>query len=302
MKIGIIGGGAVGLLFASYLGRKHSVICQTKTVAQANLLKERPIELILKNDYIKTGVESCQDLSKESKLDLVVVAVKQYHLKSIKNTLLQISKNTPLLFLQNGLAHLTFIETLPHHHIFVGTVEHGAVKLGDITVRHNGVGSTNVAVVRGDEQKLNYLFEDRIPLFSFQLKMDYKTMLLKKLFVNVLINPLTAITNVKNGRIIENPFLQGVQVQLFDELMYLFPEMKGEIELQDIKSVCLNTSDNHSSMLKDFETKKTSELETIVGVLISKAQKEKKQIPSIHLLYQLLKGIEWEYSGVNNKL
>jgi 2-dehydropantoate 2-reductase len=302
MKIGIIGGGAIGLLFASYLGRNHNVVCQTKTAAQANLLKERPIELILKKDCIKTEVESCQDLSKESNVDLVVVAVKQYHLNSIKNTLLQISQNTPLLFLQNGLAHLTFIETLPHRHIFVGTVEHGAVKSGNISVSHNGIGSTSVAVVKGNEQKLDYLFKDPIPLFPFRLEMDYKIMLLKKLFVNVLVNPLTAITSVKNGRIIENPFFQEIQIQLFEELMYLFPEMNGEIELHDVKSVCLNTSENHSSMLKDFEAKRTSELETIVGVLISKAQREDKKIPSIHLLYQLLKGKEWEHSEVNGKL
>ncbi|MFD2682931.1 2-dehydropantoate 2-reductase [Bacillus seohaeanensis] len=302
MKIGIIGGGAIGLLFASYLGRNHNVVCQTKTAEQANLLKERPIELIVKKDCVKTEVEGCQDLSKARNVDLVIVAVKQYHLNSIKNTLLQISQNTPLLFLQNGLAHLTFIEALPHRHIFVGTVEHGAVKSGNISVSHNGIGSTSVAVVKGNEQKLDYLFKDSIPLFPFRLEVEYKTMILKKLFVNVLINPLTAITNVKNGRIIENPFFQEVQIQLFEELMYLFPEMNGKIEIDDVKSVCQNTSDNYSSMFKDFEAERTSELETIVGVLISKAQKEDKRIPSIHLLYQLLKGKEWEYLGLNGEL
>ena len=46
--------------------------------------------------------------------------------------LLQTDKNTILIFLQNGIGHLSQIEKLPHKHILVGVVEHGAMKEGMI--------------------------------------------------------------------------------------------------------------------------------------------------------------------------
>ena len=47
MRIGIIGGGAIGLLFANYLSEKHDVTIYTRTQEQAELLNRDGLNFIV---------------------------------------------------------------------------------------------------------------------------------------------------------------------------------------------------------------------------------------------------------------
>ena len=59
MRIGIIGGGAIGLLFASRLSEKHSVTLYTHTADQASIIKRDGIRLIADGESrLLTGIIS----------------------------------------------------------------------------------------------------------------------------------------------------------------------------------------------------------------------------------------------------
>ena len=47
---------------------------------------------------------------------------------------------------------------------------------------------------------------------------DYENMLLKKLVVNAVINPLTAILGIKNGELIENKHYFELVKMIFSEI------------------------------------------------------------------------------------
>jgi len=297
MKIGIIGGGAVGLLFAGYLGQKFGVTLIVRRETQVQSLLMNGITVHKGGSSFTTRVHS--DLLTEVPMtfDFVIVAVKEYDLKPLEKVLELMDKNQPLLFLQNGIGHLEWVESLPHHNLLAGSVEHGALKENDHVLHHLGVGKTNLALIKGEWGAVEELVSQSIPSFPFLLKQDFEEMLLTKLFVNVLINPLTALTRVRNGKLVENPHLHQLQRDLFQELLLLYPHMERIVSFEGVVEICKNTYANRSSMLKDIESERKTEIESILGVLLEKAQKEHHFVPIMNVVYRLVKGIEREGLG-----
>ncbi|WP_347318195.1 2-dehydropantoate 2-reductase [Rossellomorea sp. RS05] len=288
MDIGIIGAGAVGLLFAGYLGKRHDVTVYARRNEQREHLETSGVTVWRegRKEQTDVGVKSLSSL--DSQHDLVILAVKGYDL--IESLFITVPTETPLLFLQNGIGHLDFLKTLPHDTVMAASVEHGALKENDYTVLHKGVGVTKIALVRGVRGPLQCLMKDGDEAFPFEEEEDYETMLLRKLFINAAINPLTAITGCVNGEMRSNPHYNALIREVYEELLHLYPHMEAVISLEDIESICLNTAQNRSSMLMDMENGRKTEVESILGEIIRKASP--LDIPVIHTLYLLVKGKE----------
>ncbi|KPL61227.1 2-dehydropantoate 2-reductase [Rossellomorea vietnamensis] len=297
MKIGIVGGGAVGLLFAGYLGRLFDVTLIVRRESQVRSLLENGVTILKKGSAITTKVGAVQEFEVQKELDLVIVAVKEYDLPFLRKELVELGPQLPLMFIQNGIGHVEWVKALPHHHLIAGSVEHGAMKENDVTVHHLGEAGTNIALIRGNWRVIEELVSKSPASFPFSIQHDFEKMLLSKLFVNVLINPLTALTGVTNGKLVDNPYFQGLQKDLFNEMLLLFPQMEEDISYEKVVEICRNTYQNRSSMLKDIESQRRTEIESIMGVLLQKAQKEHHFVPIMNLLYPLVKGIEREGLG-----
>ncbi|CAN7441122.1 2-dehydropantoate 2-reductase [Rossellomorea sp. LjRoot5] len=297
MKIGIIGGGAVGLLFAGYLGRLFDVTLIVRRESQARSLLENGVTIHKNGSAITTKVGAVQEIEVQKELDLVIVAVKEYDLPFLRKELVGLGSHLPLMFVQNGVGHVEWVKALPHYHLIAGSVEHGAMKENDVTIHHLGEAVTNIALIRGNWRAIEELVSKSTASFPFSIQHDFERMLLTKLFVNVSINPLTALTGVTNGKLVDNPYFHGLQKELFNEMLLLFPQMEGDISFEKVVDICRNTYQNRSSMLKDIESQRRTEIESIIGVLLEKAQKEHHFVPIMNLLYQLVKGIEREGLG-----
>ncbi|WP_179884818.1 2-dehydropantoate 2-reductase [Bacillus sp. AFS015802] len=297
MKIGIFGGGAVGLLFAGNLGRVYDVTLIVRRESQVRSLMRNGITIHKKGSTTTTKVRAVQSIAAHEKLDLAIVAVKEYDLSSLEDALVKIGSDVPLLFVQNGIGHVEWVKSLPHHDLIAGSVEHGALKENDVTIHHLGEAGTNIALIRGKWGVVEEVVTKCIDSFPFIIQDDFEKMLLNKLFVNVSINPLTALTGVTNGKLTENPHFHLLQRELFSELLLLFPHMEGTISFDRVVDICRNTYQNRSSMLKDIESHRRTEIESILGVLLEKAQKENHFVPIMNVLYRLVKGIEREGLG-----
>ncbi|MCA1062270.1 2-dehydropantoate 2-reductase [Rossellomorea sp. AcN35-11] len=297
MKIGIVGGGAIGLLFAGWLGQTFDVTLWVRRKSQVENLSLKGVTIHRGNSSFTTKIHSELVMESPLECDLMIVAVKEYDLKPLESMLELLDPQIPLIFLQNGIGHLEWCRSLPHHNVFAGSVEHGALKENDHTLHHIGEGKTNLAIIKGEWGLVETLFSLSIPAFPFSFKQDFEEMLLTKLFANVLINPLTAIARVPNGRLVENPHFHQIQRELFQELLLLFPRMKGVISFEGVERICMNTYQNRSSMLKDVESGKKTELESILGILLAKADKDHHFVPIMKVIYRLVKGIEREGMG-----
>lgn len=290
MEIVVIGAGSVGMLIASFLSEYNDrVTLITRTEEQARNLKQNG--LLRKNiDGTTTvsRVDACTDLSSLSTDALVIVAVKYGHLVQVYETLQNLDPAIPLLFLQNGLAHLEEAKSLPQLSIAFGSCQFGAERENDITIHHRGLGVMKIAVEKGNVHPFTLLLESPDPVFQVQFVESAEEMLFEKAILNCLINPLTAILNVTNGMLIDDPNCHKLLQNIYNEVMAAFPEEMSRITFSDVENLCRRTAPNTSSMLGDILKSCPTEIETIVGEVIKRAAKAGRNLPILETLYLLV--------------
>jgi 2-dehydropantoate 2-reductase len=79
---------------------------------------------------------------------------------------------------------------------------------------------------------------------------------------------------------------------VFEEIIYILDIKDSKFHFERVISVCKNTAINRSSMLTDIETMRKTEVESIVGFLLQKANGQQKKVPLLTSLYYLIKGKE----------
>lgn len=296
MNIGIIGAGSIGLLFAAYLNNTFNITIYSKTTEQANLLNQRGLSLQKRGIEVNVKVKAVPISEWTGKDDLTIVAVKQYQMDSVITKLNNLPvKPKQLLFLQNGMGHVKLLENVEADHIFLASVEHGALKLDATTVRHNGEGVIYAAVYKGDQEKLQVFSQAAPAEFPIFIKDHYNEMLVNKLIANAVINPLTAILQVENGELIDNSYYFTVLKKLFVEISFVLNLDDPDRHLKNIINICKNTATNRSSMLKDLDAKQVTEVDAILGFVIEEAKKQGKDAPLIESYYNMSKGKEREW-------
>ncbi|WP_421052546.1 ketopantoate reductase family protein [Lysinibacillus capsici] len=291
MKVAIIGAGAVGQLTASFLAESGVPVTlvarRQEQVIELNAKKLTRINV----DGTKTvqRIVATTDLANLPKQDLLVIAVKYGHLQKLYNQLALFSSEMPLLFMQNGLAHFEEALLLPQKNIAFGSVTFGAQLLDYSTVQHRGVGLFKIAIERGEHQAFQQLLQLQRSLFPIELASNAEQMLFAKAVLNSLINPLTAVLQVKNGELVTNQQAFLLLENIYRELTEAF---EHTISFSDVIDLCRKTANNTSSMLADRLQGRKSEIETIVGVILNKALANGHNLPTLRTLYHQVLAIE----------
>ncbi|MBT2687926.1 2-dehydropantoate 2-reductase [Bacillus sp. ISL-47] len=294
MRIAIIGGGAIGLLFAHYLNEHHNVHVYVRNKIQADRLRSQGLICERDGKRFNHTIQASLFTEWKGEEDLTIVAVKQYSVPEVVCSMKKMSQGRHLsyLFLQNGMGHLKWIQNLQADHLFVGSVEHGALKDETGTVLHTGIGVTKLAAIKGDLTFLKGISESASNHFPFVFNQDYIGVLIEKLIVNSVINPLTALLSVRNGELLENPYYYRLFLKLFDEVSTVLDVSDKVGALNHVKKVCRDTAKNRSSMLKDIEEGRQTEIDAILGYILEEAERKKMEAPFSESLYCLVKGKE----------
>lgn len=295
MKVAIIGGGAIGMLVSAYLNKAsiHPVI-YTRRSEQAQALNEKGLELI---KYGATTTCQVKAIPFSDGLmehpDVIFVTVKQYDLDPVLDYLNKNKLQIPVVFLQNGMSHTLVLSNLYSESIYLGIVEHGVLKQSDNSIIHTGEGRIKIAQYSGCQGKVEDL-SDQLNSIGFPIMMttDWYETLARKLVVNAVINPLTALYGVRNGSLLENNFYFINMRLIFLEVVQALALPEIDSLWEDVISICRNTGNNYSSMYKDVENGRKTEIQSILGYLIEEGEKRMVQLPMVKFLYNSIKGME----------
>ncbi|WP_100373304.1 2-dehydropantoate 2-reductase [Bacillus sp. FJAT-45037] len=299
MNVHIIGAGAIGLLVAYYMRKSNQeVTLVTRTQEQANQIKKDGIVLESKRhlrDYVACHAITFDELPSE-KTEVLCVTVKSYQLEPILDF---IQKEDliyeAIMFLSNGMGHVPLIEKFQSKaEVCVGVVEHGAKRQNANTVYHTGVGRirwANVTNAKGVFLHLSRNIHDScFPLTRHDKWLD---MLEEKLIVNVCINPLTALLDTENGVLIVNSHYRLLMKQVFSEVIGILERKKDQEYLWSLVcAICNKTSRNQSSMLVDIKQNRQTEIDSMTGYLIKRAEAVGSQVPTVQFLHEAIKGKE----------
>ncbi|QHZ46696.1 2-dehydropantoate 2-reductase [Bacillus sp. NSP9.1] len=291
MRIGVVGGGSIGLLFTYYFSFRHQVTVITRRREQAEAIQEKGIRLVEDGNEQTAEVMGKAELG--SGYDLLFVAVKEHQLAAV---LPELEKAAPLdiVFLQNGMAHIPVLENWrTTHRIYVGAVEHGAVRVDDRSFRHTGKGAVKWSAFRSfSADRLKKELASVHEAFPFTWCDDWHQMLAGKLIVNACINPLTALLRVKNGRLIEAPMYLSFMKLVFEEASRILAIDDPETAWENVLSVCRKTGMNTSSMLADVLNRRRTEADAIMGYLLKRAKETGRDAPHLTFLYDSIKAAE----------
>lgn len=291
MRIEIIGAGAVGLLVASYFAElKMDVRIVGKP---GEKIEHSDLQITRTNtDHSISSIQMKKIPAVTKEADLIIVAVKYGQLHEVYASIEHVAYSIPVIFLQNGLAHYEEALALNLQHIAFCSVQFGAQKLSSYHVAHKGYGVMKVAVAKGNCEKFRFLknlTSEQLPIVS---EKDAERMLMEKALLNCLINPLTAILQIQNGQLITNNDAFRLLKDLYKELIDTFPQYEDFVQFEHVVTLCENTAKNTSSMLADRLANRKTEIDTIAGAILKKAERNQKRLPILQTLYLLVKAFE----------
>lgn len=292
MKIGIIGGGAIGLLLAAYLSDEHKVTVYTRRSIQAQRLMREGLRFVKRGETKRISLQAMPFTNAHIHDDLVFVTVKQYDIAAIIHRQNQFDHVETVVFLQNGMGHVKWLSSFTKQNVIVGTVEHGALKHDDHTVEHTGIGKIVLASFHGTFGQAAMLVKKNIPNFPFEIASDWESVLVKKLTVNAVINPLTALLRVKNGELLKVKPYYEMMTLLFSELKQVLPIEDEQAAWNHIVNVCEKTADNYSSMFMDISQRRKTEIDAILGYVLEKGKELGVALPISRFLFAAIKGME----------
>jgi len=299
LKVAVIGSGSIGSLFGGYLaeggvdvtlvGKKHSVDAIKKYGLQ--------IKGVRGNHYVK--VKITDKPSEVGVVDLVMIAVKAYDTEqAVKDATPLISKNTWVMCLQNGLGNEEIVARIVgKERVIRGVTTNGAIleKPGEII--HTGAGETIIGRFYEPNTPEVYniarmISESGLPTSVTE---NISEVVWGKTLVNVGINPLGALTGLRNGELLEIPEIVASMKELVLEGMKVAEKLGVKIMFDPVEKtfeVARETAQNKNSMLQDIERGKRTEIDFLNGAISRLGKDHSVPTPMNELITALVKGLE----------
>ncbi|WP_027088335.1 ketopantoate reductase family protein [Cohnella panacarvi] len=280
----IVGGGSLGLLLAGKLAAAGSeVTVVTRSSEQARKLSEDGITI----EDVATGAPNVTAKVRAASWEgapvadgLTILTVKQTALtpEFVVRLAAIVPSGGEVALFQNGIGHAEKLRAaLPDRKIMLAVTTEGAKRDGPTTVRHTGRGDTRIGESGLLERSLVQAG------FSVILSNKLESDVMRKLLVNAVINPLTALLRIRNGQLPTSRERLELMRSLFDETFEIvqargFAEER-ETMWQAVLAVCENTKHNESSMLQDVAAGRETEIEAINGSVCRLAAEQGRKVP-----------------------
>ena len=294
MKVVIAGAGSVGLLIGSYLVESGlQVVFLVRREEQATLIRKQGIRRLNGDGSEATfKADAYTDIERLPDEAPWIVATKYSGVSPIVESMLERNLRNAVMFVQNGYGHFDYVNRTTLPNVFFATVEHGAGRLDDRTVSHNGIGVMRIAPYRGDEASFDFMNTVDSTTFPVAFANDAHQIVLRKVLINCMINPLTAILQLKNGDLVANSYAKELFDELFNEVISAFPDMQNDLTKAAVEDVCVRTAKNRSSMLTDRMNGNPMEIETVVTAVIQMGERSGASMVLLRTLEKMLFAID----------
>ena len=301
MKIGIIGIGSIGGLIAGLIASKdeHELILYTNSnIQKLELISngltinipERNKKIIIDQEKFTINSNDDEINSKwEKSCDLILICTKSFStLNASKIAKNLISKNGSCISIQNGIGNENIISSiLGFEPVLGGIITHGANKKDSTTI--NWAGQGEIIIGKMPLTKISNEVIDEITELLNDVGLnasnvqDIRLNLWSKLAINAAVNPLAAICGVKNGELLNPQLFECASSAMFEVLNVargVGIEVPNNFEMLDTLTQILNsTKENKCSMLQDIMKGKKTEIDSICGEVIRKAEEIGIQTP-----------------------
>ncbi|MCK5350218.1 MAG: ketopantoate reductase family protein [Desulfobacula sp.] len=303
MDITFIGSGAMGGLFGYFLARSgQNVFLMDIWEDHVSAINSQGLGVEFNGKINRMDIPASSDMNDIRKSDLVIIFVKSTQTEQAAVQALKYLKDEGLvLTLQNGMGNADKISQAVHpDKVIAGTTSHGATILGPGLIRHAGAGPTLIGMW---SEKNNTELATIKNVFcnagiDTRIEDNIHLIIWKKLIINVGINAITALTGIKNGKIMDSPptgeLVRMVVKEACDVALAHGMKLPDDIADQ-VFTIATATGLNRSSMGQDIDHKRLTEIDAINGAIVSLAQKKGMRVPVNQTLTALVQTLQTNY-------
>ncbi|WEL16902.1 2-dehydropantoate 2-reductase [Halorhabdus sp. SVX81] len=289
MDVVVFGAGSLGSLIGGLLAREHAVTLVGRE-EHARAVQAGGLRI---TGEIEDVVHPRASTNAPDATDIVIVTVKAHDTPAAVEALSACDCDA-VLSLQNGMGNEERLAALDTE-ILAGTVTYGAIQDEPGSVRCTGLGEVVLGPPDGGRSALADRIGDAFKAAGIETTVapDMPRRLWEKLAVNAGINATTALSRVPNGALSDGP-LSDVARRAARETARVARSRGVDLADDDaiaaLESVVEATADNESSMYRDVQSGRRTEVDAINGHVAE----SDVETPANELLAALLRGWERE--------
>ncbi len=305
-RLAVIGPGALGTLFAARLALAGvpTLLLDYRT-DRALALNERGIRLITRDGETLVPAPVTADPRNLAQVDAALVLVKAYQTEQAALTLAEhLPPQGIAITLQNGLGNLEALTlALGEARAFGGTTAQGAILEAPGVVRDTGQGPTVLGHAGGEaDHRLDDVAQALLLAgFSVSITRTIHAAIWTKAILNAAINPVAALTRLRNGPLAEQESSLALMTAAAREAAHVARAHGITIEEQDwrarLHALCAATAPNINSMLRDVLGQRRTEIDAINGAIVRTAELHGLATPVNRTLWYLIGTIEQRYGA-----
>ncbi len=290
-KIGIVGGGAVGLVYAACLADVGiRVAVKTHSQEQADKIKINGINLLQNKveEQVK-NIDASADPSILADCVAIVVAVKSYDTEAIAKEISPfLKRDAEVVSLQNGLqaADILRANIQDAKRIFAGVTYIGGIRKDDRTVE---LGNNRKTVLDSRAKKLIEALDKT--RYKVEVATNIEQAVWGKMVLNNGQNALSAVTNLSLGEMLQSEYCLDIARRLLAEFEKA-ANAEGIIfdyDLMDKLKDNWKMSNFYPSMWQDLHKGSRTEIDAINGAVSTIGKKHGIATPYNDMITSLIK-------------
>jgi 2-dehydropantoate 2-reductase len=265
-------------------------------------LNENGLSILREGEERIIRVRASTDPAEIQETDLALIFVKHSQTGEAARTAVRLLGDTGyILTLQNGMGNAEIItETAGHKRVICGTTAQGAMLLGPGRIQHSGIGKTIIGMWDQERQPIVDVVAGAFSAAKIETggADDIKPVIWSKLFANVGINGITALTNIRNGELLDLEETRSLVEAVVAEAITVARALQVSVAddaLENVFGIAEATGSNRSSMGQDVDAHRPTEIDAINGYIVRRAEELGVEVPVNQSLTNLIKTLQAHY-------
>ena len=290
-RVAIIGAGSVGCMLAAHLAAAgHGIVICGRSPMER-------VVMTIDGDTVEHKVAWAADPADLPPLRSAVLATKIHHTPDVAGWLAALPGDGIVLAAQNGVDHRARIQPLIDAAVVPVLVYSNARRTGpgEVTVTPTGRG----IVVPDDDSGRTAAALFAGSGLEVEVVADFVTALWQKLLVNVMANPLTALTGRTTGELFEQPAMAALGLDLALETVAVARAEGAEVTPDDARKALAwfpSLRGTRSSMLQDRAAGRTMEHQGLFAPVVALGEHHGVPTPLTRAMLALLDAAATELS------
>lgn len=299
MKIAILGAGAMGSLFGSYLSQKNEVWLIEIDQNKVDFLNREGVKIREADGdaiFHPRAVSSAKGLGE---MDLVIIFVKAMFSESALAANRElIGENTYVMTLQNGAGHeQTILKFTDPRHVVIGTTKHNSSILETGYINHGGGGESYIGLLEGENAALGVVAETFTECgFVTEVSDNVRKLIWNKLFINVSASVMTGVLQSSLDFLRESDHAWVLVERLAREAVAVANaggmDFDADEVVHDVRLLVENSHNGYTSIYADLRNGMKTEVDTISGSVVCEAKRLKIAAPAHEFVVELVHAME----------